>query len=133
YGLIIRTAGEGQPKKDITNDLRYLNRLWERVKRKMDQADAPALLREDLNAILRKVRDTFTDDIDRLTIDDEAEYKSIVDFLDIFAPHLKDRCKLHKKKRPLFDEMGIETQIQDALKRRIELKSGGHIVIAQTE
>lgn len=133
FGLIIRTAGEGKPKREINNDMRYLNRLWERVKRKMDKADAPALLHEDLSPILRKVRDTFTDDIDRLTIDDPAEHKAVVDFLDIFAPQLKDRCKLYKKKRPIFDDMGVEKQILDAMNRRVELKSGGHIVIDQTE
>jgi ribonuclease G len=91
------------------------------------------MLHEDLRPIQRTIRDNFTDDVDRLTIDDQMEYDEILRFLDIFAPHLKDRCKLYNNKRPIFDKMDIENQIDQALQRRVPLKSGGHIVIDQTE
>ncbi len=133
YGLIIRTAGEGKPKDEIIADLRYLNKLWDKTKRKMERAKNTVLLREEFNPILKKVRDTFTDDIDRLTIDDETQYNQIVDFLDIFAPHLKERCRLYTAKRPIFDKLGIENEIENALDRKVFLKSGGHICIDQTE
>lgn len=133
FGLIIRTAGEGKPKEDLQSDLRYLTKLWDKIKRKMERAKGSVLLHEDLGPILRTVRDSFTDDIDRLTIDDEKEYNRIIDFLHIFSPHLKRNCKLYKAKRPLLAKMGIEEEITKALNRKVYLKSGGHICIDQTE
>lgn len=133
YGLIIRTAGEGKPKDDIMADLKYLNRLWDRIKRKMERSKKTTLLREELHPVLKKVRDTFTDDIQKLTIDDETMYNEIVEFLDIFAPQLNDRCKLYNQRRPLFDKLGIEEEIIKALDRKVSLPSGGHICIDQTE
>lgn len=134
FGLILRTAGENQPKKEIQDDLRYLNRIWDRVKRKMEKkSDDSPLLYEDLNPILRIVRDSFTDDIKRLTIDDKDEHRKVLDFIDNFAPNLKQNCKLYDAKRPMFERMGIEEEIKKALQRRVHLKSGGHIVIDQTE
>lgn len=134
FGLIARTAAEHKSKEAIEADLKYLNRIWERTKRKMERGKTEVvLLHEDLRPVQRTIRDNFTDDVDRLTIDDRTEYDEILRFLDIFAPHLKDRCKLYNNKRPIFDKMNIEGQIDEALKRRVDLKSGGHIVIDQTE
>ncbi len=133
YGLIIRTAGENKPKDEILADLRYLNSLWDKIKRKMEGGKKVVLLREELSPILKKVRDTFTEDIDRVTIDDPAEYNKILDFLEHFAPQLRERCRLHAAKRPVFDKMGIDDEIRKALDRKVFLKSGGHICIDQTE
>lgn len=133
YGLIIRTAGEDQPKEDILADLQYLNKLWDKVKRKMERGGKVVLLREESSPILKKVRDTFTADIGRLTIDDPVHYNQIVKFLETFAPHLRERCRLYGGRRPLFDKLGIEEEIKQALDRKVFLKSGGHICIDQTE
>lgn len=133
YGLILRTAGEGKPKQEIEADLQYLNRAWERIGQRMESPDDHVLLYEDLNPILRTVRDSFTEDVARLTIDDKGEYDKILHFLDNFAPQLKKNCKLYESKRPLFDKYGMESEIEKALRRRVYLKSGGHIVIDQTE
>ncbi len=133
YGLIIRTAGEGKPKEEIIADLKYLNKAWDKIKRKMESGKKAALLHEDLGPVLRAVRDTFTEDIGRLTIDDQALYQEILGFLGLYAPRLKRRCRLYSGKRPIFDRMGLEDGIEGALHRKVILKSGGHICIDMTE
>lgn len=132
-GLITRTAAEGKSKKEIQNDVRYLNKTWDRIKSKMARAKVITLLHEDIGPILRVVRDTFTDDIHKLTIDNDGEYSRILSFLDGYAPQLKSRCKLYRMKRPIFERFGIEDEITKALRRQVFLKSGGHICIDQTE
>ncbi|HOZ45089.1 MAG TPA: Rne/Rng family ribonuclease [Candidatus Hydrogenedentes bacterium] len=132
-GLITRTAGEGRSKADFQNDVKYLMKVWSKVKNKMESAKGAALLHEDLGPILRVIRDQFTEEIDRITIDSDSEYSRVLNFLDGFAPNLRDRCKLYQGKRPIFDKMGIETEIEKALHRKVYLKSGGHICIDQTE
>lgn len=132
-GLILRTAAEGKKKAEFDSDIKYLSKVWTKVRNKMDSVKAPCLLHEDLSPILRAIRDSFTNDVTKLTIDSETEYSRILNFLDTFAPNLKRRCKLYKAKRPLFDKMGIEDDIEKALHRKVYLKSGGHICIDQTE
>ncbi len=132
-GMILRTAGEGKKKVDFQDDIKYLSKVWNDVKDKMESMKGPSLLHEDLNPILRVVRDMFTKDVEKLTIDSEVEYKRILDFLDTFAPNLKKRVKLYNAKRPIFDKFNIEREIEKALHRRVFLKSGGHICIDQTE
>ncbi len=133
YGLILRTAGEGKPEEEILADLKYLNKQWDRIKKVMEKDSAIALLHEDLGAVLRTVRDTFTEDVGRLTIDNEEALASIVEFLDVYASGLKQRCRIYSGSKPLFERVGIEEQIEKALLRRVPLSSGGHIVIDQTE
>lgn len=132
-GLINRTAGEGRSKEEIEADVQYLVKVWEKVQHKYDSSRGVALLREDLGGVLRAVRDQFTEEVERLTVDSESEHARILNFLEIFAPQLKKRVRLYKNKRPLFDRMGIETEIEKALCRKVFLKSGGYICIDQTE
>ncbi len=132
-GLIMRTAAEGKSKEDFEADLAYLNKVWARLKARMESMKAPCLLHEDLSPILRIIRDSFTADVNKVTIDDEAEYSRILNFLDTFAPNLKKRVKLYRLRRPIFEKFGIEAEIQKALQRKVFLKSGGHICIDQTE
>ena len=132
-GLVTRTAGEDRQKEDLQNDVRFLMRVWEKVKDKYEAMKGPGLLREDLGPILRVIRDRFSNDIERLTIDSEPEHDRIVNFLDSLAPALKKRVRLYKNKHPLFDKMGIEPEITKALRRQVYLKNGGYICIDQTE
>lgn len=132
-GLITRTAGEGCKKKDFQNDVRYLQKVWGKVKSKMESMRGPCLLYEDLGPVLRVVRDAFTSEVDRFVVDSEEEYGRILRFLDTFAPDLKKRCKLYAANRPIFDKYGIEEEIERALRSKVYLKSGGHICIEQTE
>jgi len=103
------------------------------VKDKYERMKGPGLVREDLGPILRVIRDQFTQDVDRITIDSEEEFDRIRSFVDSLAPELKNRVHLYEGKRPLFDEMKIEPEITKALQRKVFLKSGGHICIDQTE
>ena len=132
-GFISRTAAEGRSRKDFEGDARYLGRIWERTKNKFQSMKGPGLLREDLSPVLRVVRDLFSEDFERLLIDSESEYDRICNFLDSLAPHLRGHVKLYKQKRPIFDRMNIETEIEKALHRKVYLKSGGHICVDQTE
>jgi ribonuclease G len=132
-GIICRTAAEGRTKEEFTSDIRYLGRIWDRTKSKFQTMKGPGLIREDLSPILRLVRDLFTPEFERLTIDSEKEYEGIMSFLDNLAPELKDRVRHYKHRRPIFDRMGIEDEIDKALHRTVYLKSGGHICIDQTE
>jgi ribonuclease G len=132
-GLITRTAGEGHSKEDFQSDAQYLKTVWDRTKSKYERLKHPGLIREDLSPVLRVVRDRYTKDFDKFVIDDEAEYNRIVEFLDNFSPVLKKNVRLYKPKRPIFDKMGVEDEISKALRRKVFLKSGGHICIDQTE
>ncbi|MCX5757263.1 MAG: Rne/Rng family ribonuclease [Candidatus Hydrogenedentes bacterium] len=132
-GLITRTAGEGSKKADLQNDIKYLMKLWERVKTKMETVHGPGMLYEDLGPVLRIVRDTFTGETERLVVDHESEFARIQYFLDMYAPTLKKRCEFYKGPRPIFDQYEVEPEIEKALRRKVHLKSGGHICIDQTE
>jgi ribonuclease G len=132
-GMILRTAAEGKKKGEFQADVKYLTKVWRKVKSKMESMKGPCLLHEDLGPVLSKVRDRFTTDVGRLTIDSEVEYSRILNFLDSFAPNLKERVKLYGAKRPIFERFGIEEEIRKAMRRRVFLKSGGHICIDQTE
>jgi len=132
-GMILRTAGEGKKKVDFQDDIKYLSKVWSDVKEKMEKMKGPSLLHGDLSSILRIVRDMFTKDVEKLTIDNAQEHKRIMEFLNTFAPNLKKRVKLYTGKRPIFDKFNLEKEIEKALHRRVFLKSGGHICIDQTE
>ncbi|HUW60144.1 MAG TPA: Rne/Rng family ribonuclease [Candidatus Bathyarchaeia archaeon] len=132
-GLITRTAGEGRKKNEFQNDVKYLAKVWDQVKQKMETRKGPSLLHEDLGPILRVVRDSFGPEIERLTVDDEEEYNRILHFLDAFAPNLRKRCRYYSGIRPIFEKFEIEPEIEKALRHKVYLKSGGYIVIDQTE
>ena len=132
-GLIMRTAAEGKSKEDFEADLKYLMRIWNKARGRMENMKAPCLIHEDLGPVLRVVRDTFTSDVNKLTVDSDAEYSRILNFLETFAPNLRKRVKLYRLRRPLFDKYGVEDEIQKAMQRKVFLKSGGHICIDHTE
>lgn len=132
-GIITRTAAEGRDKVDLQSDVQYLGKTWERCKARYEQAKGPGLIREDLSPVLRAVRDRFSAEFEHLIIDDDKEYERVATFLDNLAPHLKKKAKTYHSKRPIFDKMGIEKEIEKALQRKVFLKSGGHICIDHTE
>ncbi|MCX8064657.1 MAG: Rne/Rng family ribonuclease [Candidatus Hydrogenedentes bacterium] len=132
-GIVLRTASNNKPLEDLKNDVDYLLRLWEQIQNKFHSLKGPGLIREDLSPILRVVRDRFTKEINRLTIDDAYYYEKILKFLDILDPHLKTRVKLYKLKTPIFSKMNIEKEIEKLFHRNVPLKSGGYITIDLTE
>ncbi|MCL5676434.1 MAG: Rne/Rng family ribonuclease [Firmicutes bacterium] len=133
-GLIVRTVAEGAEEEELSRDVEFLARLWERIQAKAKVAGAPAVLHKDLGLLLRVVRDAFSEDVDKLTIDSRQEYEKVLELLDLTAPELKPRVHYHSpQERSLFDAYGVEPEIEKALKRRVWLKSGGYIVIDRTE
>jgi ribonuclease G len=132
-GFIIRTACAGLTKREIQADVRFLMKLWRRILEKSEHAGSSALLHYDMDLVLRTVRDLFAADTRRLIVDDPAEYERINDFLDTVTPKLRSRVQLYDDSQPIFERFGIEPQIGKALDRKVWLKSGGYIVIDQTE
>jgi ribonuclease G len=132
-GFIVRTAAENASEEELRADLRFLISLWNEIKQRSDNAKAPALIYHDLNLVERILRDQVSDNFSTIWVDSESEYERIVRFLNRFQPSLVRRVKLYTKETPLFEQFGIQDEITKALKSKVWLKSGGSIVINQTE
>ncbi len=132
-GFIIRTVCVGLSRHELQADMRFLIELWNRILKRSETVSAPCQLHYDMDLTLRSIRDLFTPDVDSVIVDRAEDHQRILEFVDSFAPHLKARVDLHAGTEPLFDRHGIEPAISRALERRVWLKSGGYIVIDQTE
>jgi len=132
-GFIIRTAGQGCSKRDIQNDLRYLNRLWKALDKRIGTEPAPGELYQESDLVIRALRDVFSSKITKVLCDSESVVRKIKDFLSIVTPRLKRRVTLYDGKVPLFHKYKIEDEIAKIQARKVELKGGGSIVIEQTE
>ena len=132
-GVIIRTAAEGKPKEDIVSDLTYFHRVWTEMRQKSDSSRAPAVVFREASLVAKLLRDLLTDDYVAIRIDDAREYQRIVELLDRIMPGMSARVKLHDKPYPIFEEYGVQAELDKALKSKVWLKSGGSIVINQTE
>jgi ribonuclease G len=132
-GLIVRTAGEGKEEKDFVVDIDYLRGCWKLIQSSATKKLAPSLLHEDQELVLRAVRDRFTDDFSELLVDGTEAYERIVEFAGEVAPWLLDRIRLFEDEGSLFVQLGIEREIDTALKSKVWLKSGGYIVVNPTE
>ena len=132
-GIIIRTACEGVSKREIQSDLRLLRRQWQHLSRKAESLPAPAILHQELDVILRTMRDLTTSDGTRVVVDNRRDYQRINDFVEEVMPRTRPRVELYELPEPIFERYGIEAQINKALERKVWLKSGGYIVIDHTE
>jgi ribonuclease G len=133
-GVIVRTVAEGAREEELVRDLEYLARLWERLSEKAKDAPAPSPLYQDQGLVHRLVRDVFDENVDLCWIDDREAYSQAQELLRAYAPHLLERCKLYlQQDQSLFDRYGVEMEIDKALRKRVWLKSGGYLVIDQTE
>ncbi len=132
-GLIVRTVGEGKGAEEFESDLTYLSRLWDKVRQRASKVSAPTLLHQDLDLALRVVRDLLRQDFSVLWVDGVETYERILEFLDQVHPSLVGKVKLFRQEATLFEQFGIEDQIEAALKSKVWLKSGGYIVINPTE
>ncbi|MCK7502836.1 MAG: ribonuclease E/G [Desulfobacterales bacterium] len=133
FGLIMRTASEDATVEEIRRDLEFLLLLWESIHKKRDRVSAPCLLYSDLDLVFRSVRDFMSHDVERLIIDSSEEYRKVEEFAKSYFPRLDSRIELYDGREPIFDAFGIELDISRALGRRVWLKSGGYIIIDQTE
>ncbi len=132
-GFIVRTAAEGASEEELRADLRFLIHLWDEIKQRSDSSKSPALIYHDLSLIERILRDQVSSNFSSIWVDSEADYERIVRFLNRFSPSLVRRVKLYTKEVPLFEHFGIQDEISKALRSKVWLKSGGSIVINQTE
>lgn len=132
-GCIVRTASVGSKEKDLQSEYKYLLNLWKKIKKRTESNKAPAVVYEEYGVVLRMIRDIFTEDFSQLLVDSREEYNRIVKFLNAFMPSLKKRVKLYRGKTPLFQRHKLEKQIDQIFERKVELKSGGHMVIDLTE
>ncbi|QWR76698.1 Rne/Rng family ribonuclease [Candidatus Magnetomonas plexicatena] len=133
YGLIVRTASEGANQEELQHDMEFLMLVWDNINKKKEKVSAPALLYSDLDLSFRSVRDLLSNDVERLVIDSKDEYENILDFVKNFFQKLLNKIELYDRKEPIFDAFGIELDIYKGLDRKVWLKSGGYIVIDQTE
>ena len=114
-------------------DLKYLTELWEQIRRKAEKVSAPTAIHHDLDLVLRTIRDVLSPEVKSVWVDSVEQYQRIVEFLDQIQPNLVSRVRLYRREEPIFDEFGVESEIAKALKSKVWLKSGGYIVINQTE
>ncbi|MDA8175337.1 MAG: Rne/Rng family ribonuclease [Nitrospiraceae bacterium] len=133
FGLIVRTASEGATQEELSGDLDLLLQLWASIQKKTEKCGAPCLIYNDLDLVSRSVRDLMTTGVEKLTIDSGPEYNSVREFVGNYFPKLVDKIELYDGSEPIFDYYGVEVDISRALGRKIWLKSGGYIVIDQTE
>jgi Rne/Rng family ribonuclease len=132
-GFIVRTAAAGASDEELRADIRFLKNLWNEIKSRSENSKSPALIYHDLNVVERVLRDQVSSDFSVIWVDTETEYERILRFANRFQPALVKRVKLYTKETPLYEQFGLNEDINKALKSKVWLKSGGYIVINQTE
>jgi ribonuclease G len=132
-GFIVRTAAASAAPEEVRADVEFLTRTWTEIKARSEQRKAPSILHRDLNLVERILRDYITPDFGAIWVDTEEEYTKVVDFMSRFQPQLVGRVKLYTKETPVFEEFGIQQEIDKGLRPKVWLKSGGYIVINHTE
>jgi ribonuclease G len=132
-GVIIRTAAAGRPKEDIISDLSYFHRVWTEIRQKSESSRAPAVVYREQSLVAKLLRDLLTEDFTAIRIDNESEYRRICELVERIMPALAPKVKLYDKEYPIFEEYGVQAEIDRALRSKVWLKSGGSIVINQTE
>jgi len=132
-GYIIRTAGANRTKKEISRDLEYLLNLWKVITKRAKHAKSPSLIYQESDLVIRTLRDIFTDEIEEILIDSQIAYQRALDFMSVLSPDYERRVKLYDDNIPLFHKFGVENEIEKIYQKKVNLRSGGHLVIEQTE
>jgi ribonuclease G len=132
-GYIIRTAAEGLAEETLLADMDFVRKLWLSVQERAAQVQAPGIVHEDVPLLMRTLREVVARDLERVRIDSQAAYERLAPFATRFMPEVLPRIEVYTGERPIFDIYGVEDELQRALERKVQLKSGGHLVIDQTE
>jgi ribonuclease G len=132
-GVIIRTAAAGRSREDIVSDLDYFHQVWTEIRSRMETRRAPAVLFQEQSLVTKLLRDLLTDDYTAIRLDSEQEHRRVVTLVERIMPGLVGRVKLYTKDYPIFEEYGVQAEIDKALRSKVWLKSGGYLVINQTE
>jgi ribonuclease G len=133
FGAIIRTVADGKDEQTLKNDLDQLINTWREVEKTVKTEKAPALIYKDMTTTSSVIRDLFSNDVQRVTVDSKRLYREIRAYVNLTSPSLVDKVELYKGKEPVFDDLGIEKEIATAMSRKVWLKSGGYVIIEQTE
>jgi len=131
--VIIRTAAAGRPQEDLTSDLVYFQKVWGEIRQRVDSSRCPAVVYREQSLVSKLVRDLLTDEYTTIRVDDDTEYQNVAEAVQRFMPALAGRVKHYTKDFPLFEEYGVQQEIDKALRSKVWLKSGGYLVINQTE
>jgi ribonuclease G len=132
-GVIIRTAAAGRPDEDLISDLAYFQRVWTEIRQRVDASRCPAVVYREQGLVAKLIRDLLTDEFTSIRVDNEQEYRRLTELVERIMPALAGRIKLYTKDFPIFEEYGVQSEIDKALRSKVWLKSGGYIVINQTE
>lgn len=132
-GLIVRTVSEGNDRRQFAKDLKYLYKTWKSIERRIKSAPCPSLIHAELDLILRTVRDSLTEEVDRVLIDSREEYRRIKGFIGSFFYRMNNKVQLYEGEEPLFERYGLEKEMEKMNRRKVWLKCGGYIVIDRTE
>ena len=132
-GLIVRTAAEGASKHELMNDLKFLEKMWQTVVKREKKAKAPSLLYSEMEVSLKVMRDIFNETHENVLVDNQKEYDKIRSFLRKTSPELVDRLELYQGSKPLMETYGVDEEMKKALNKRVDLPSGGYLVIEETE
>jgi ribonuclease G len=133
FGAIIRTVAEGKDEPTLKNDLDQLIGTWREIEKTVKTEKAPALIYKDMTTTSSVIRDLFSNDVERVTVDSKRLYREIRAYINLTSPSLVDKVELYKGKEPIFDVFGVEKEIATAMSRKVWQKSGGYIIIEQTE
>ena len=132
-GYILRTAAEGAGDDEMLADVQFLKRLWAAVERRMKRDTAPSVIYEDLPLFMRTMRDLVRPGLEKIRIDSRESFQRVAEFAEDYLPEISSQLEYYPGERPIFDLYGVEDEIQKALGRKVELKSGGYLIIDQTE
>ncbi len=132
-GFIVRTAGEGKSKKEFIRDVKYLIKIWQRIKSEIEKKKAPSIIHDELDLVERMIRDFFTEDMERIVVDHYSLYSQVKHFFKSYMPDYQANIEWYRGSTPLFETYKIEQEIGKTFQRAVMLPSGGHIVIEQTE
>jgi ribonuclease G len=132
-GFIVRTVAEGVSERELKSDMEFLIKLWNEVVRRAEGGRCPSLIYNDLDLLLRTVRDLFTADVEKLILDSRSEYDRVKKFIAAFMPDFPGNIELYDGAEPIFDGFGIEIEIDRALERKVWLKSGGYLIVDEME
>ncbi|HXJ21926.1 MAG TPA: Rne/Rng family ribonuclease [Polyangia bacterium] len=132
-GFIVRTVAEGVSERELKQDMEFLIKLWNEVVRRSEGGRCPALIYNDLDLLLRTVRDLFTPDVEKMIIDSRSEYDRVKKFIAAMMPDFSGQIELYEGNDPIFDGYGIEIEIDRALERKVWLKSGGYLIVDEME
>lgn len=133
FGLIIRTEAEGRSDAELRKDLEFLLRMWSQIQEKATKISAPGLVHQDLSLIYKTIRDVFGSDVNKMIIDSPVDYEKALELIDLIMPRMRSKLVLYDDPEPIFERFAVEAEIENLLRRKVWLKSGGHLAIDSTE